>query len=117
VKHRLRLTVFAKLVITALILSGVRYVYLHFDGYIESLFENIKKNNDNIFPDDSLSDNYFIDTLTFTVISENDSLIFRSKERKIVVMPGESDTAVFMISKEKHSAGKFLFQNNNFSEK
>lgn len=133
-KKRAKLTPFAKIVIAAVVILGVRYIYLNRDKIASGDFINfndttkvVKDITDSISVKDTFTMNSDTlknvskdsvgipeDTLTISVEKTEDILILKSKEFSINILLNDSvqvsDTIFFKLSDDKNIVGRIIIK-------
>ncbi len=133
-KRKAKITPFAKIVILALLILGVRYIYLNKDDITSGDFFNfndtakvVKDNIDTtsvkdtfaVIPDtlkniskDSIGKS--VDTLTISVQKTENLLILKSSDFSINILLNDSvqvsDTIFFKLSDEKNIIGRIIIK-------
>ena len=133
-KRKAKITPFAKIVILALLILGVRYIYLNKDDIATGDFFNfndtakvVKDNIDTtsvkdtfaVIPDtlkniskDSIGKS--VDTLTISVQKTENLLILKSSDFSINILLNDSvqvsDTIFFKLSDEKNIIGRIIIK-------
>ena len=133
-KRKAKITPFAKIVILALLILGVRYIYLNKDDIASGDFFNfndtakvVKDNIDTtsvkdtftVIPDtlkniskDSIGKS--VDTLTISVQKTENLLILKSSDFSINILLNDSvqvsDTIFFKLSDEKNIIGRIIIK-------